>query len=168
MNNFFVKHKRLDNIQIFKYSKKKDKRGHTFTIFLDKYFKTHKFVHDKITYANKNSLRGMHSDDKTSKLITCLFGKVFCNLVNDNKNSKFYKKKYSFYLSQDLSIFMPPKILLGWCVITNGAILSYKFSYNGKYNDFNNQKTVKYNDPNLNLSWPINKKNMIISNRDKY
>tara|TARA_B100000963_G_C22572472_1_gene646771 strand:+ start:252 stop:758 length:507 start_codon:yes stop_codon:yes gene_type:complete len=167
MKEFFTNHKKIDNLEVFKYSKKKDKRGYSFTIFLKKYFKNIEFSHDKLTYSVKNSLRGMHSDDKTSKLITCLFGEIYCNIVNDDKKSKFYKKKYSFNLKQNISIFIPPKMLLGWCVLSKDALLSYKFSYKGNYSDVEKQKTVKYNDPEYNLTWPVKDKNILLSKRDK-
>lgn len=167
MKHFFNKKKIIDNLEIYEYSKQNDKRGSLFTIFIDKYFKKYSFNHDKVTYAVKNSIRGMHGDNKTYKLITCLYGKVFCNIFNDDPKSKFYNKSYSFTLEQDISIFLPPKMLLGWCVLSKEAIFLYKFSYAGKYNDYDTQKTVKYNDPRLNLKWPIDEKKMIISKRDK-
>ena len=167
MNSFFSKHKTIDNLEIYKYSKTNDKRGSLFTIFLGNFFKKQKFNHDKVTYAIKNSLRGMHGDNKTTKLITCIHGKVYCNIYNDDPKSKFYKKKYSFRLNQNFSILIPPKVLLGWCVLSKEAILIYKFSYLGKYNDFDTQKTVRYDDPRLKLKWPIKEKDMIVSKRDK-
>ena len=166
MNKFFNKKKVIDNLEIFEYSKQKDKRGSLFTVFDGKLLKKYDFNHDKITYAVKNSLRGMHSDNKTTKLITCIFGKVFCNIYNNDESSKYYKKKYSFKLSQDISILIPPKMLLGWCVLSDEAVFLYKFSYIGRYNDYDNQITVRYDDTKLNLKWPIKKEDMIISKRD--
>ena len=40
-----------------------------------------------------------------------------------------------------------------------------KFSYKGKYADIDKQETIKWNDPKLNIKWPIKKP--ILSNRDK-
>ena len=57
-------------------------------------------------------------------------------------------------------------MLLGWCVLSDEAVFLYKFSYIGKYNDYDNQITVRYDDPSLKLKWPIKKEDMIISKRD--
>ena len=58
-------------------------------------------------------------------------------------------------------------MLLGWCVLSKDALLSYKFCYKGNYSDVEKQKTVKYNDPEYNLTWPIKDKNILLSKRDK-
>ena len=41
----------------------------------------------------------------------------------------------------------------------------YKWSYTGKYPDVQDQFTLKWNDPKLNINWPTN--NPILSERDK-
>jgi len=166
MKKFFFLHKKIDNICVYKFTNFKDSRGKTFSIFFKKNFKNLDFVHDKISYGIKHSLRGMHSDDKTHKLITGIFGKIHCKIVNFNKNSKYYLNQYSFNLDQNYTIYIPPKHLLGWCVLSDHAIISYKFSYKGKYNDCNKQETVRYDSDLLNLKWPINKKKIILSERD--
>ena len=41
----------------------------------------------------KNTLRGLHGDKKTWKLVSCVFGRVFFVVVNNNLKSKNYLKK---------------------------------------------------------------------------
>ena len=47
----------------------------------------------------------------------------------------------------------------------NLCILHYKWSYKGKYSDVTKQKTFRWNDPKININWPIKKP--ILSLRDK-
>ena len=50
------------------------------------------FNHDKISTSRKNVLRGIHGDNKSWKLITCLFGELFFILVDNRKDSETYLK----------------------------------------------------------------------------
>jgi len=50
-------------------------------------------------------------------------------------------------------------------VLSDYAVYNYQLAYTGEYNDFDKQFTLKWNDKNLNIDWPI--KDPILSNRDK-
>ena len=41
----------------------------------------------------------------------------------------------------------------------------YKWSYDGEYADVEEQFSLKWNDPDININWPID--NPILSERDK-
>ena len=43
------------------------------------------FEHDKFSFSKKNVLRGLHYDNKTWKLISCPYGKIFFVVVNCSK-----------------------------------------------------------------------------------
>ena len=45
------------------------------------------------------------------------------------------------------------------------SIFMYKWSYDGEYADVDEQFSLKWDDPRLNINWPI--KNPILSERDK-
>src|SRR3989338_2815561 len=55
-----------------------------------------KFVEDDISTGSKGVLKGIHGDNKTWKLISCLFGKFYLVVVNQNQESKDFGKWEAF------------------------------------------------------------------------
>ena len=130
--------------------------------FLDNKIKI-EFIQDDISVSKRNVLRGIHGDDKTWKLISCLYGEFQLIVVNNDVNSKEYKKWTSFILSpkKKLQVLIPPKFGNGHLVLSDEAIFHYK--QNSNY-DRESQFTLKWNDKDLNLWWPSS--NPITSIRD--
>ena len=124
------------------------------------------FNHDKVSVSKKNVLRGLHGDSKSWKLITCLAGEVMLVVVDNRKNSPNYLKWDSVILTakNKKSVLVPPMFANGHLVLSNEATFFYKWSYSGKYPDVEDQFTLKWNDPNLGIHWPIS--NPILSKRD--
>jgi dTDP-4-dehydrorhamnose 3,5-epimerase len=121
------------------------------------------FIQDDISLSRKNVLRGVHGDNHTWKLVTCLYGSFYLVIVNNDKSSSQYKKFTSFTLSDKnrSQVLIPPKFGNGHLVLTESAIFHYKQS--SQYNR-ESQFTIKWDDPDFNLWWPI--KNPILSERD--
>ena len=146
-----------------------DFRGKYLEIFNKKLFKKTKkkinFIQDDISISKKNVLRGIHGDNRTSKLITCLYGKFLLVVVNNDKKSKQYRKYQKFILSDknNIQILVPNKFGNGHYVISEKAIFHYKQNtlYNRK-----SQFTLKWNDKKLKIKWPKGIK-PILSKRDK-
>ena len=122
------------------------------------------FLQDDISTSYKNVLRGIHGNNDTYKLVSCLYGSFYLVVVNNDPESKQYKKWCSFTLSDrnHLQVLIPPKFGNGHLVLTDIAIFHYK--QNTQYNR-ESQFTILWNDPELNIFWPIN--NPILSERDK-
>jgi dTDP-4-dehydrorhamnose 3,5-epimerase len=122
------------------------------------------FLQDDISTSYKNVLRGIHGDNSTYKLVSCLYGSFYLVVVNNDPESKQYEKWCSFTLSDrnHLQVLIPPKFGNGHLVLTDTAIFHYK--QNTLYNR-ESQFTLKWNDPELNIFWPIT--NPILSERDK-
>ena len=116
----------------------------------------------------KNTLRGLHGDTKTWKLVSCVFGKVFFVIVNYDKNSKNYLKFKTMLLKQgvNMQVLVPPLHLNGFLCLSNSCVFHYKLYYKGKYFDVGKQISLKWNDKSLKIKWP-KKKNLILSKRDK-
>lgn len=154
--------KMISNIYSFE-----DFRGVYGETYNKKYYESFtnvEFVQDDISRSRKNVLRGIHGDEKTWKLVSCLYGAFYLVVVNNNKESSQYRQWESFTLSDknNLQILIPAKFGNGHLILTDEAIFHYKQStYYGEYEQF----TIKWNDPELNIYWPIN--NPILSNRDK-
>ncbi len=121
------------------------------------------FVEDDISVSKKNVLRGMHGDDRTWKLLSCLHGKIFFVAINGDKTSSLFGKWESFELSEENKwrLLVPPKYASGYLALTDKIIVSYKQS---EYFRPGGQFTLKWNDPAFGIPWPVN--NPIVSARD--
>lgn len=122
------------------------------------------FIQDDISVSRKNVLRGLHGDQETWKLVSCLYGSFYLVVVNNDPTSKQFKKTASFTLSDrnKQQVLIPPKFGNGHLVLTDKAIFHYK--QNTQYNR-NGQFTIKWNDPTYELWWPT--KAPILSIRDE-
>lgn len=124
---------------------------------------TQNFIQDDISTSTKGVLRGIHGDQQTTKLVSCLHGSFYLVVVNNDKNSDEYGKWESFTISDQnrLQVLIPPKFGNGHLVLSETAIFHYKqtTAYNRE-----SQFTIMWNDPNHNIWWPI--KNPILSRRD--
>ena len=122
------------------------------------------FVQDDISVSHKNVLRGIHGDLKTQKLVSCLYGEFQLIIVNNNPESKQFKKWQSFEVSFEnkVQILIPPMFGNGHLVLSEFAIFHYK--QNTQY-DRDSQFTIKWNDPTYNFKWYNN--DPILSTRDK-
>ena len=168
INNLFKVKYLEGGIKLYTPSKFADERGEIWTVFKSEYFDDKiKFNHDRVTYAYKNTLRGFHGDKKTWKLISCLYGEVYCVIINYDKKSKNYLKKYEFKINNKNKkiIIVPPNMLLGWCCLSKECLFMYKMSYRGQYVDHKDQITIRWDDDKLNVKWPVKKP--ILSKRDR-
>ncbi len=123
-----------------------------------------RFVQDDISVSSRNVLRGIHGDGETWKLISCLYGKFYLVVVNWDDTSPQFGKWESFVLSDQnrLQVLVPPKFGNGHLVLSELAMFHYKQS---TYYNRATQFTLLWNDPKLNIWWPI--KNPILSKRDE-
>lgn len=123
-----------------------------------------KFVQDDISVSSRNVLRGIHGDSETWKLVSCLYGKFYLVVVNWDNSSPQLGKWESFVLSDQnrLQVLVPPKFGNGHLTLSELAIFHYKQS---SYYSRAGQFTILWNDPKLNIWWPIN--NPIVSRRDE-
>lgn len=157
----------LDEVLLIKPSVFEDHRGlYVETFNRQDYEKNNiniDFVRDDISTSRKNVLRGIHYDDKTWKLIHCMHGKIYFVVVNMKKNSGQYLEWQSFILTSDNrhQVLVPPGFGNGHLVLSDECIFHYKMS---EYYDPENEKGVRWDDPKLNVFWPV--KNPIQSKKD--
>ena len=121
------------------------------------------FVQDDISVSDKHVLRGLHGDATTWKLISCLHGKFYLVVVNNDPDSSQYRRWTSFVLSDTnrKQVLIPPKFGNGHLVLSDKAIFHYK---QNTYYDRAGQFTLLWDDPELGLWWPV--PNPLVSRRD--
>lgn len=123
------------------------------------------FLQDDISISVKHTIRGFHGDQSTWKLISCLQGSLYQVIVDMREESPTYLKWESFSINDKnrKQILLPPRFGNAHLVMSDGAIFHYKQStlYEGQDKQF----TVRWDDPKINVYWPIN--NPILSERDK-
>ena len=121
------------------------------------------FIQDDVSISSRHVLRGLHGDATTAKLISCLVGKFYLVVVNNDPASPQYRQWTSFTLSEKnrLQVLVPPKFANGHLVLSDTAMFHYKQT--SEY-DRSGQFTLLWNDPELGLWWPI--KDPIVSRRD--
>jgi dTDP-4-dehydrorhamnose 3,5-epimerase len=143
-----------------------DYRGELYTIFKQEYNEL-MFNHDKVAISRQNVLRGLHGDSKSWKLITCLAGEIYLVVLDNRPESPNYLKWDSVVLTSKnkKSVLVPPMFANGHLVLSQEATFFYKWAYSGNYPDIQDQFSLNWNDPKLNIHWPIN--NPILSDRDK-
>lgn len=125
-----------------------------------------KFIQDDISISRKHVLRGIHGDSETWKLVSCHYGTFYLVVVNCDKESKDFGKWQAFTLSDANrhQVLIPPKHGNGHLAMTDLTIFHYKQTtyYNPK-----GQFTYIWNDPELNIWWPVSS-TFILSRRDTH
>ena len=157
----------FNDIKIITQSNFKDKRGLLWTTWKNGLFKKIKFNHDKFSLSKKNTLRGLHCDFKSWKMVTSVYGKFLLVVVDMRKNSRNYLKHKKWIIDhlKPKLILIPPYYANAHLCLSKICIFHYKWSYKGKYVDATKQKSYRWNDPKFNIKWPIKKP--ILSKRDK-
>jgi dTDP-4-dehydrorhamnose 3,5-epimerase len=122
------------------------------------------FCQDDISVSHRHVLRGLHGDQKTWKLVSCLSGAFYLVVLNWDPGSPQYRQWEGFTLSEHnrLQILIPPKFGNGHVVLTEQAIFHYK---QNTYYDRPGQFTLRWNDPALKIWWPV--KQPLLSPRDE-
>ncbi|MGQ3297774.1 dTDP-4-dehydrorhamnose 3,5-epimerase [Reyranella sp.] len=145
-----------------------DFRGHYVETYNERLYREagidQHFIQDDISVSRRHVLRGIHGDGKTWKLISCLQGSFYMVVINNDPQSSQYRKWTSFTLSDSnrLQVLVPPKFGNGHVVMSEQAIFHYKQTTDY---DRSGQFTLVWNDPSLNIWWPV--QDPIVSERDQ-
>jgi dTDP-4-dehydrorhamnose 3,5-epimerase len=125
------------------------------------------FKHDRFSKSKLGVLRGLHYDEKTWKLVSCIHGKIYLVVLDVRPNSPTYGKWESFIISPETAtqVLIPPMFANGHLVMDDNSIFTYKMAYKGEYNDENKQKTIVFNDSRFGIEWPV--QSPILSKRDR-
>ena len=125
------------------------------------------FKHDKFAESKHNVLRGLHGDNKTWKLVSCVYGEIYEVVVDMRPDSSTYLKWDAFELKAGdyKQVLIPPNFVNGYYVKSKTAVFHYKLAYDGAYIDAAEQMTFVWDDKKFGINWPC--KNPILQGRDK-
>lgn len=123
-----------------------------------------KFIEDDISISRRHVVRGLHGDTKTWKLVQCLAGEIYYVVADMRKESPTYLNWEAFSLNETnkIQLLVPAGCVNGFLVMSENSIFSYK--QNQHYSGQEKQITVRWNDPALNIFWPVSQP--ILSQRD--
>lgn len=156
---------KIKDLLILKSQIFKDNRGFLKETFRKKILKKN-FLFDLVSLSKKNVIRGLHFQKKYSqaKLITVTHGKILDVAVDLRPKSKTFGEYFSIEISydDDFSFFIPENFAHGFLCLSKSCVVNYKLS---NYRKPEYEKTLQWNDPDININWPINKPTM--SNKDK-
>lgn len=137
-----------------------DERGFFQETFRADWFKTNcanvDFVQDNHSRSRQGTLRGLHYQQvKTQgKLVRVVSGEVFDVSVDMRSTSPTYGKWVGVTLSAEnkRQLWVPAGFAHGFYVTTDSAEFVYKCT---DYYHPQSEISVKYNDPTLNIDWPL-------------
>jgi dTDP-4-dehydrorhamnose 3,5-epimerase len=125
------------------------------------------FVQSNHSKSSKGTLRGLHYQNQPkaqSKLIRVLAGEIYDVAVDIRKGSPTFGKWVTAALSAESKrmLYVPAGFAHGFCVTSDDAEIEY-LTTEEYAPDF--ESGVIWNDPDLNIDWPIVKP--ILSPRDR-
>ena len=151
-----------------------DERGFFFESFNQKVFEEAvgrkvEFVQDNHSKSKINVLRGMHyqTQNTQGKLVRVTQGEVYDVAVDLRKGSPTYGQYEGVVLSEEnkRQLYIPEGFAHGFLVLSDTATFVYKCT---DFYNHNAEGGILWNDPTLNINWPIKDINKIIlSDKDK-
>ena len=149
-----------------------DARGYFFEAWKQSEFEANvghvDFIQDNESKSSYGVLRGLHyqkGEFAQAKLVRVIKGRVLDVAVDVRKSSPTFGKHVMVELSEDnkRQFFIPRGFAHGFLVLSEEAIFTYKVD-----NVYAPQAEagVCWNDPVLDIKWPINPKEVLTSEKD--
>ena len=143
-----------------------DNRGYFRELSIEKIVKK-KLVFTVVSKSKKNVLRGLHMqrNNMQGKYLSVVKGKILDVVVDCRKNSKTFGKNYKIILSQknSKSIYIPAGFLHGFITLEANTEIMYKCS---DYYAPDCDVSVRFDDPDIAIDWPIETVRAILSDKD--
>jgi dTDP-4-dehydrorhamnose 3,5-epimerase len=164
-----IKKTSIDGLLIIERPIFKDERGFFKEIFridaLEKEIgKKFHFKQANHTYSKPRVIRGLHAEG-WNKIIAPVSGKVFIAIVDIRPESKTFAKIETLTIDEKSpkAIYIPKGLANSFCVL--GSKPAHYLYLVDAYYDGSDTTAIAWDDPDLNINWPI--KNPVISERDK-
>ena len=163
----------IDGVWIIEPKVFNDDRGYFFESFkqseFDKNVGYHvDFIQDNESKSSYGVLRGLHyqeSDTAQAKLVRVIKGKVVDVAVDLRKSSPTFGKYVMVELSDEnkRQFFVPRGFAHGFLVLSDEAIFTYKVD--NVYSP-QTEASLRWNDETVGVKWPIDAKDVILSDKD--
>lgn len=116
------------------------------------------------SHSKTGVLRGIHAE-RWNKIVYPLNGEVFVAIVDIREDLPTFAKVETFVINDKtrFGLFIPTGLANSLCVTSQSAV-DYIYLVDSYY-DGSDTRAIVWNDPDLNINWPI--KDPIISQRDK-
>ncbi len=149
-----------------------DARGYFFEAFKKDEFNEHvgeiDFIQDNESKSSYGVLRGLHyqkGEWSQAKLVRVIKGRVLDVAVDIRKSSPTFGQHVMVELSEDnkRQFFIPRGFAHGFLVMSQEAVFTYKVD-----NVYAPQAEagIRFDDPDLAIEWPIDSKDMLLSDKD--
>jgi len=128
---------------------------------------TVEFKQDNHSFSHQNVIRGMHAQPGMGKLVQVISGEIYDVAVDARPGSDTYGKYVGITLNEKEKkcFWVPDGFLHGFVVLSpQGAHVTYKCS---AVYDPTGEFGVNPFDPQLNIKWPIDIAQAIVSERDR-
>lgn len=126
------------------------------------------FVQDNHSQSHQGTLRGLHYQIKQpqGKLIRVISGEIFDVAVDIRKHSPTFGKWVGEYLSTENKkmLWAPSGFAHGFYVTSVRAEVIYKAT---DYYAPQWERSILWNDPAININWPLNNQEPILSAKDQ-
>lgn len=167
---FSSKRTNIDDIIIIKTKRLEDNRGLFIKGFEKEpfsYFLSEPFAEDYVSQSKKNALRGLHyqiEPKAQGKLITVLAGRILDVALDLRNNSpSLFKFSINELSSQEWdSIWIPKGFAHGFLSLEEGSTVLSRCTTEF---DANSERGIRWNDPLVNIPWPIS--DPILSDKDR-
>lgn len=138
-----------------------DARGYFLETFRQNEFAAHcgdyQFVQDNQSKSTAHVLRGLHYQlrQPQGKLVRVISGKVMDVAVDLRKSSPSFGKSFTVILDAVAchGFWVPPGFAHGFLVLSDEAEFTYKCT---AYYAPGDERTLLWNDPALDIAWPLN------------
>lgn len=149
-----------------------DHRGYFFESFSQAKFPDdcqYNWVQDNESKSTKGVLRGLHyqcEEHAQAKLVRAVVGSIYDVAVDIRPNSPTYGKWYGAELNDQnkLQMLIPRGFAHGFLVLSDEAIFSYKCD--NLYHK-ESEHGIHYDDPGLQISWPLDDIDVVLSEKDE-
>ncbi len=128
------------------------------------------FVQDNLSYsATSGVVRGLHFQPPPSaqtKLVSVVRGAALDVLVDIRAGSPTYGRHVAINLSEDnaTQILVPRGFAHGFCTLADDTVVQYKVdAHYDPERDFG----LSWNDPALQINWPVDERMAILSEKDR-
>lgn len=164
----------ISDVKIISPKKHEDERGFFLETYNEKILSDNninlKFIQDNHSFSRKKGvLRGLHyqtSPFAQDKLVRVVSGSIFDVAVDLRKNSNTFGKYVSKVITAKnwLQMLIPVGFAHGFCTLEANTEVIYKVT---NYYSPECDKGIIWNDPELNIDWPVKTSEAILSDKDK-